>query len=110
MHSGAKLWETLVSNSGRSDSFKSISSLFQLISAHSGPFKIIQNRFLQLRLQFLMIKTGVIINQGLTEGQTLGNRLDIEAASTHRTDRMMFSPNYCSRGTRTEYTVKVLVG
>lgn len=98
MHSGAKLWETLVSYSGRSDSSKSISTLFnefQPIETHSKLFRIV---FLQLRLQFLMIKTGVIINQGLTEGQTLGNLLDIEAASTHRTERMMFSPNYCSRG------------
>ena len=43
-----------------------------------------------------MIKTRVIINQGLTEGQTLGNLLEMEAASTHA-ERMMFSPNYCSR-------------
>ena len=50
MHSGAKLWETLVSNSGRSDSFKSISTLFQLISAHSDPFKIIQNRFFAIEI------------------------------------------------------------
>ena len=56
-----------------------------------------------------MIKTGVIINQGLTEGQTLGNLLDIEAASTHA-ERMMFSPNYCSRSTGAKYMVKVLVG
>lgn len=110
MHSGAKLWETLVSYSGRSDSFKSILTLFNSFQPIQTYSKIIANRFWQSRLQFLMIKTGVIINQGLTEGQTLGNLLDIEAASTHRTERMMFSPNYCSRGTRTEYTVKVLVG
>ena len=83
------------------------SDRFQPFSVNFIPFKNIQNQ--AFGLQILMIKTRVIINQGLTEGQTLGNLLDIEAASTHA-ERMMFSPNYCSSSTGAKYMVKVLVG